>query len=205
VILDAVVMVDVAAIELSNDLILHQIVTADLANLQFFFTIIAHPVANDHLFGTVRVVNVAAIKLCDNLIRKQLVIADSASHSSLLVFVKLFLRRRRLLLLRPFPGTLNIFFILAAHFFVRFFLVRVTLASRGYFFAAVGILRLFFLGLIQSCRTLFQAFKNSWTFSRAWVVLQGCGSLIKIVTQIFALKLLCLKPVEFSLQNFISI
>ena len=136
-ILDAVVMVDVAAIELSNDLILHHIVTADLANLQFFFTIIAHPVANDHLFGTVRVVNVAAIKLCDNLIRKQLVIADSASHSSLLMFVKLFLRRRRLLLLRPFPGTLNIFFILATHFFVRFFLVRVTLASRGYFFAAV--------------------------------------------------------------------
>ena len=135
-ILDAVVMVDVAAIELSNDLILHQVVTADLANLQFFFTIIADPVANDHLFGTVRVVNVAAIKLCDNLIRKQLVIADSASHSSFLVSAELFLGRRRLLLLRPFLGTLNILFIFAAQFFVRFFLVRVTFVSRGYFFTA---------------------------------------------------------------------
>ena len=63
------VVVNVLAIQLSYDLILHQVVAADLTNLQFLFTIMALSLPNNHLLGAVRVVNVATIELCDNLIR----------------------------------------------------------------------------------------------------------------------------------------
>lgn len=87
-ILDAVVVVDVETIELSHNLILHQEVTADLADLQISFTVLAHPLANNHLLAAVRVIDVTAVKLCHNLIRKQLVMADSASHNVLRRSVK---------------------------------------------------------------------------------------------------------------------
>jgi len=61
VILDAVVVVDVFAIQLSDDLILHQVVTADLANLEFQITVFARSLTNNHRFSAVRVVNVATI------------------------------------------------------------------------------------------------------------------------------------------------
>ena len=60
-ILDALVVVDVFAIQLSNDLILLQVVTADLTDLQFQITVFARSLTNDHRLSAVRVVNVATI------------------------------------------------------------------------------------------------------------------------------------------------